>query len=354
MAESKTEMAEIFERDGIVSIKKNVTMSDIAKRLHVSTVTVSKALSDKDGVSQELRTKIKQLAQQMGYRYHTVAKAMKEGITYNIGIVVIERFFNFTNSFYLNMYQQMIKHLTRHKYYGILEIISLEMEENLQLPNMLQDSKVDGLIALGQLHGNYMQKLKDTGIPLIMLDFYDKNIDADSITSDNFYGSYMVTNYLIENGHRDIAYVGDIYATSSILDRYLGYMKALLESRLELRPDWVIKDRDAQGWIGDITLPKEMPTAFVCNCDQTAYQLVNVLLAQGWKVPDDISVVGFDNYMYATLTVPHLTTVEVETEEMVCTAVEAMVRKIREPGYRLGRKVIGGRLIVRDSVRKRE
>lgn len=161
----------------------------------------------------------------------------------------------------------------------------------------------------------------------MFLDFYDEHADIDSVVTDNFYGAYELTNYLIAQGHRDIAYAGNIYSTSSIQDRFLGYYKSLLEHRLPLRNEWVLSDRDDEGAFVEMELPQPLPTAFVCNCDQVAHNLVHKLIALGYRVPEDCSVVGFDNDVYATLIVPQLTTVGVDIEQMARTAIDSMMKK---------------------------
>jgi LacI family transcriptional regulator len=118
-------------------MKKNVKMADIAQKLNVSNVTVSKALADKDGVGDELRAKIKQLANEMGYSYNSVAKSLKDGRTYNIGIVVPDRFLGKTMSFYWVLYQNISKELLKRNYYGIFEILKPEDEDNLILPKTI-------------------------------------------------------------------------------------------------------------------------------------------------------------------------------------------------------------------------
>lgn len=330
-------------------MKKNVTMKDIATRLGVSTVTISKALSNKDGVSDELRDKIKEIAEEMGYRYNSLAKGMKEGRSYNIGIIIAERYIN-DDAFYLKMYQSAVKSLAKVNYYGIMEIIPRSIEKELILPNVIADNKVDGIIILGQLNTHYVDVIKEAGIPLVFLDFYDEHLDVDAVISDSVYGAYVLTNYLISEGHKKIGFVGNIFATSSILDRYLGYYKALLAADIPLREEWILNDRDEVGAFVDIELPEHMPTAFVCNCDEVAYLFIKKLRKEGYTIPEDVSVVGFDNYIFANLSSPRLTTVEVNIDMMAETAVEAIIRKLQEENYSLGRKVISGRLIIRDSV----
>ncbi|HHX60915.1 MAG TPA: substrate-binding domain-containing protein [Epulopiscium sp.] len=333
-------------------MRKNITLKDIAQKLQISSVTVSKALNDKDGVSEELRQKIKDLANEMGYRINTVARSMKEGCSYNIGIVIPDRFTGGVQSFYLNFYQSVSKVLEQYDYYGILQLLSKEDEEDLILPRIYNENRVDGLIVLGQVSRNYVKTLQNMEIPVVFLDFYDEHLDMDSVITDNFYGSYRITNYLMNSGHREIGFVGDIYATSSIQDRFLGYYKSLLEHKIELKQEFIIKDRDEHGKYIELEFPEHMPTAFVCNCDQIAYDVIEKLKKMDYDVPGDISVVGFDNDIYATISSPQITTIEVDTEEMAATAVEYILEKIKNNEREYGRVSIKGRIIYRESVKE--
>ncbi len=332
--------------------KKAVTMSDIAKAMNVSTVTVSKALGDRDGVSAELRERIKQKATEMGYRVHAGTHGAKDGLTYNIGIIVAKHFISDASSFYWIVYRYIVELLQKQNYYGMLEVVNDHngMEE---IPNSVLDHKVDGLIVLGQLSDEYISKLISHQLPTVFLDFYGSREDADAVLSDNFYGAYMLTSHLIENGHRRIGFLGSIGSTSSIQDRYLGYYKALLENRIPLRQDWVIGDRSNESDIfPEFTLPQDMPTAFVCNCDETAYKLVNQLKNAGYSVPEDISVVGYDNHIYSTICNPRLTTIDVNSRVMSTEAVDIILHKIRDVNYRRGRTLVTGKLVRRESVKK--
>lgn len=332
-------------------MKTNVTMKDIASKLGVSSVTVSKALNDKDGVSNTLKLEIKKVASEMGYRFNSAAKSIKEGLSYNIGVMIPQRFTGPQESFYLQVYQQIAIQLDHYGYFGILNILSDEDEDALNFPRVYNEKKVDGIIVLGQISKRYIEIVQNMNLPKLFLDFYDEHAAIDSIVTDNFYGAYELTNYLIHCGHRDIAYVGNIYSTSSIQDRYLGYYKSLLEHGMTIDNRLLLKDRDDQGKYIDIVFPEKMPTAFVCNCDQVAYNLCERLNSMGYRIPNDCSVVGFDNDVYATLTNPQLTTVEVDIEQMARIAVKTIMDKVANPNRHIGRVLVHGKIIYRDSVK---
>ncbi len=249
------------------------------------------------------------------------------------------------------LYQNISKELLKKDYYGIFEILKFEDEESLVLPKMIQDQKIDGIIILGQANRKYIKTIIQTDIPMICMDFYESIPDIDTVVTDNFYGTYLLTDYLIDNGHRDIGFVGNIKATSSIQDRYLGYFKALIENDITYNSQWTISDRLDSGAYIDICLPDKMPTAFVCNCDETAYRLIKTLQRSGVDVPNDISVVGFDNYLISEICDPPITTVEVDMKSMAQTGVEMMIQKINHIHYKAGRRLISGKIIIKSSVK---
>lgn len=329
---------------------KEVTMKDIAACLGISTVSVSKALTGKDGVSSQMRDMIRQKAEEMGYMY-SATKSGKESRKFNIGVLVDAHYVQEqSGNFYFKMYQSIVLKLAQNHYSGILEILTEDMLQKMELPKVITDQKVDGIISLGKIEESYLKKVQETNLPLVYLDYYDQNMDIPSVITDNTYGTYMLMDYLIRKGHKKIAYVGDIHATPSILDRYLGYLRGLIEHHLSFREEYVICDRDKRGQYIDPVLPKDMPTAFVCNCDDIAKMLMEKLTALGYSLPDDISVVGFDNAPIAELTTPGLTTVQVDMDSMTQMSCDLLLRMIAGETDIHGRKVISGQLIIRDSV----
>jgi len=206
------------------------------------------------------------------------------------------------------------------------------------------------VIILGQLSKEYLCKISDFGFPLVFLDFYYDRFKTDSINTDNFMGTYEITNLLVEKGHTKIAFVGNLNLTSSIQDRYLGYYKAMLEYRLPIRNEWLISDRtDESKWI-DIKLPENMPTAFVCNCDKTALILIKKLVQKGFRVPEDCSVAGFDDSVHAVNSLPQISTVRVNLDEMAKMSVRIIIKKINDESTVYGRVLIRGNIILRNSI----
>jgi LacI family transcriptional regulator len=328
-------------------MEKKVRMADIAQKLGISIVSVSKGLAGKDGVSAEMREKILATAKELGYELHEPKKT-ENPASGNIGILVADRFVA-DNAFYPALYRQVMVRSAEYGYSTIMEIVSVEAEKSCTIPAMILGDKVDGIIFMGELRRNYLKTVTNTGLPYILLDFYDEELDADSVTSDNLSGGYRLTAELLRKGYRDIGFVGSIDATSSIMDRYLGYAKALLRAGIPIRPEWRLEDRDAEGRFIPLALPDVLPRAFVCNCDEIAYNLVEQLKRKGLRVPEDVAVAGYDDYQFAMVCDPHLTTYHVNVEDMGRAAAAQLIRKIKGKHFTGGNSVVSGKLVRRES-----
>ena len=334
--------------------KKKVRLSDIADKLGISTVTVSKALSDKEGVGDDLRQQIKAVAEEMGYQTKKALPYSSENeVTGNIGILIPARFFSPDVSYYWHIFNILSTELLHRGYYSIMELLSDDNENNCTLPRMVCDKKVDGLIILGQTSDHYLEALNEVYSNFILFDFYSAKLPFDSVSNDNYFCSYMMTQYVISQGHKNIRFVGNFGATTSISDRYMGFQKAMLENHLSSSPEDIINDRDSHGVMIKIKLPSEknMPTAFICNCDEAAANLINALEEKGLMVPEDISVTGFDNYLPQRKTPVGLTTVYIPPEESTKIAAEQIICKITGAPYIKGRHLVSGSLIIRESVK---
>ncbi len=331
---------------------ENVRMADIAKALGVSTVAVSKALRDQKGVSEALRARVKALAEEWGYRSPSQVRQLSGKAGYTIGALISARYLDSNESFYWRLYQEVNAQAMRKESFMLLETLSNEDARLHKLPKLIAEGRVDGLIVIGKPPGDYAAFLKKSWQKaMVFLDFYDPDAEVDSVISNSFYGAYQLTDYLIRHGHRLIGYVGTLLATDSITDRYFGYRKAILEYNIPMRREWLLDDRDlATGANTELPFPPEMPTAFVCNCDFIAGMLIRVLRKSGYRVPEDVSVTGFDNYLPPGMCDIGITTYSVNLREMAHSAVRMLLRRLDGDKSRPFMQIIDGQLFVRESV----
>ena len=327
---------------------KPVRMADIAEKLGISVVSVSKALAGKPGVSEEMRAKVVALARQMGYE---TARGADSAGTGNVAVLVSDRFFD-DNTFYSSLYRSLVLASGEEGFTCMVEIVSLEAERTVTPPAILTGRKADGIILMGNLSEDYLRLAAGSGLPCVLLDFHAPGLGLDCVVSDNIEGGCALTEHLLEQGRREIGFVGSILATSSIMDRYLGYQRALRRAGIVPREEWLLEDRDEEGSLIPLSMPEQLPSAFVCDCDEVAYRLVETLRQSGVRVPEDVAVCGYDDYRFATLCQPPLTTYRVNVDQMAAAVVSWLARRIRQEDAMAPMMwTVPGRLVTRESTR---
>ncbi len=335
-------------------MNKKVTMKDLANEFGVSVVTVSKALSDKEGVGKDLRESIKKRAKEQGYTVDIRAKSMKTGIKYNIGII-LPYYYTFKDSnFYFEVYKDIIEILDEKGYYATLHIVSQESLDNLNIPRFCKDESIDGLILLGQVKDEYLYKITELKLPIVLADINKNLPNVVSVEFDNYLAGYELCRYLYKKGHKEIGFVGKVDGSRSILDRYLGYQKYLIEKGNFNAEKYNIVDReDNDNEVKrEYTLPNKLPTAYICNCDITAFYFIRDLQLKGIRVPDDISIITFDNTIYSELSNPKITAFETNIYELANSTVKNILKLINKEEIASYKSLIKGNLIERDTVKK--
>ena len=334
--------------------KKSVKMEDIAEALGVSIVTVSNALKGKKGVSDSLRKKIADTAEKMGYR--SVVREKKEEKSYIIGVAVAEKYVKEFPSFYMDIYKRIAAEAVKKGHLTVLEVVTAE-KEALEKPfEPFLEQKTAGLILIGELNELYIQAIRSTyDIPVVCVDYYDVYEDMDYIITDGFGGMEQMTRFLLDQGFSDLMFVGTPDGTKIITDRYLGYCKALELAGEEEAQNNILPDRDFSN--GDyriqFELPDKLPEAFVCNCDKTAEILLQKLKKREIHVPEDVSVVGFDNYNTRNLTPLKLTTYENDEKAIAQISVNTILKRIEGRKKPSGVRIVGGSIVLGNTVRRK-
>ena len=326
-----------------------VKMKDIAAAVGVSVVTVSNALSGRKGVSEDVRQLVEKTARDMGYNQKKPEKPSQSGV---IGVIASEKYITVGNSFYWAMYQNVVYEASKLQSVTMLEIVTFEAEKKEELPKLMRERAISGLIIIGWMSKSYVEKIVGAaGVPIVLLDFQMKGIRCDAVMSSNYVGMYKMTRYLLDRGHKEIAFVGSIRANENIMDRYYGYKKAMMEAGAREWEDWVLEDRDLVEGLSRVEIPKHMPTAFVCNSDWAAGLLYNELTGRGFRVPEDVSIVGYDNYLYGNPFAEKLTTYNVDMKQMARQAVKLLKGKMKGDDKYWGTRYIDSVVIERQSVK---
>lgn len=327
-----------------------VKLKDIAEELGVSVVTVSNALSGKKGVSDEVREEIFRTARKLGY--DTSRYTEKRETETRIAVIVPRKYLEVGNSFYWAMYQQVAYAASKRNSFTILALSESTGEEKNMLPGIVSEKSVDGIIVVGRIEPGQMRKLQTVAkVPVVLVDFYEEGLPFDAVMSSNYLGMYKATRYLLERGHREIGFVGSVRETDNIMERYFGFRRGMEEWKLPIRKEWILEDRDLSTGKINIELPKRLPSAFVCNSDCTARYLYDRLIEKKYRVPEDVSIISYDNYLIGHPLANSLTTYNVDMPLMAKTAIDLLMKKKKRPDKKREIRYIDSEIIERESVK---
>ncbi|MGP3778093.1 LacI family DNA-binding transcriptional regulator [Halanaerobium saccharolyticum] len=334
----------------------SVTIKDIAEKAEVSISTVSKSLNDKGGVSPLTRQKILNIAKEMGYfSFHSQANLK----THNIAFIMSRHHIPiFNNPFYTRVIAGVEIEVETYDYNLLFSTIKLEDLKSSEIPSIVSQNKVDGLILAGADINNEMIKaIEELKFPTVLVDNYLNSPIMDSIVSDNFSGAMQAVEYLISMGHQKIGYAGGPNSHPSFYERYKAYKLEMIENNLEINNKFIkIKDEFDQNMGKELAKSflkeKELPTAIFAANDATAIGLLQTFNKYGVKVPDDISIIGFDNIELTAFTTPKITTISVDKEGMGQEAARKLFDRIQNPEKKSTKSVIPTELIERESVKE--
>ena len=285
---------------------QKITLAKIAADMGVSKVAVYKALNNKKGVSEALRVKIKEYAQSLGY----VCKTSGVDVKNKKFLFFINQDFFLTPSeqFYSTISYFLSAECTRSN--SFLQIAFLEKTNTVEkMKEVINTFVPHGLFIAGQTKPDVLKYLSSCQLPIVYIDYYSPIYNLHYLYVDNYNVSYVLTKYLIDKGHKNIGFVGNVSATSSIADRFFGYRKALCEYGIEFNEGWHIDNNLEKNDDLSHVLPDDMPTAFICHCDAAAQKLYTALSLKGLKVPADVSVVSFDDTPLCDNLFPSLTSI---------------------------------------------
>jgi Transcriptional regulators len=330
-------------------MQKKVTMQDIADKLGITKVSVSKVLNNQPGIGENLRLQILKTAKEMNYTKHKEKSALRK--TYNFAIVCPKRNFLDDEYFYTNIYFYINRYCIENHHGCDCYVITREDEDKGRLPEQLSDKKYNGIFIAGECTANFLSSLSALKNNIVAIDFYNNNFNFDYVVVDNFLAGQYVTKYLLEKGHREIGFIGDYKTTSSISDRYFGYMKTMLRNELVPRAEAQFSVLDVSvGATVPFKLPEKMPTAFICHCDKAAFIIIQALERAGFAVPSDVSVMSFDNTKICEIITPKLTTIDINLKEISKLAIDLMLKRLKDHTKKKRKFYLETSIIERDSV----
>lgn len=341
---------------------KKVTMRDVAREADVAVSTVSQVLNNKPNVSVDTRQHVLEVAKKMGYAKDGLLNKFYASSVSTIGLVtgsLVNGDSMLTNTFFSEIIVNVERECQRNNVN--LMYANIELDEHghaHNMPPMLLNGLVDGAIVVGAfLEETLTDIYTRSGNNLILIDGYtSEKVAIDSVLIDNLQGATIAVTHLIENGHRKIGLIGsNIDDYPGLAQRREAYCRTLKRYNIE---ETFIEESNLQSPVAyDATIRlmtkyPDITAIFSCN-DEIAAKSVMVALQQlNYKVPEDVSIIGFDDTDIASKSNPALTTIHVDRELMGIMGVRQLIERAKNPERSPIKTVVSTRLILRDSVKQ--
>jgi DNA-binding LacI/PurR family transcriptional regulator len=328
---------------------RQTSIKDIARLAKVSHPTVSRALQNSPLVNAETAAKIKKIAEDTGYRASAVARGLVTRRTRSIGLVVTTVDDPFAGEVACGI-EQAANDLG---YAVFLANSNADPRRERSVVQAFAERRVDGIIVTSSRVGaEYLPMLADLDVPMVLVNDQYPGAFVHSVKIANPEGSRMAADHLIALGHRRIAYVGDRSGYQSDTERFEGYREALAHAGIAFAPELAVRGdgrpEAAVEAVRSLLALERPPTAICCYNDMTALGAMRAIRAHGLRVPDDISVTGFDDLFFAGYLDPALTTVRQPMRRMGQLAMENLF-KLLSGGDSVAQIKVDAELIVRSS-----
>ncbi|MDA0120326.1 substrate-binding domain-containing protein [Vibrio sp. T11.5] len=306
------------------------TMKDIARLAGVSTSTVSHVINQSRYVSEEISERVNKAAQELNYTPSALARSLKINRTNTIGMLVTTS----TNPFFGEVVKGVERSCYQQGYNLILCNTEGDNERMRESINTLLQKRVDGLILMcSSLEGERIDVFeKYPDIPVVVMDWGPMLFTSDKIQDNSLRGGYMAAKHLIESGHTEIGCITGPLAKHQAQMRYEGYKRALIEAGLEFNPNWIIEsDFECEGGyeaLNKMHAKGSLPSSiFVCN-DMMSMGVINAAHEKGIRVPEELSIIGYDDIHISKFMTPALTTIHQPKYRLGKAAVEAVLKKL--------------------------
>jgi LacI family transcriptional regulator len=337
---------------------KRVTLSDIAEKSDVSLTTVSLVLRNKagSGIPSETRQRVLKTARDLGYRIKSPLEARQAVNQIGILLRTREDDLPLANPFY-SMIFAGIEAACRQNRFNLLSATLPVNDDNypLEIPRLLDGAHIDGLLLVGTFVDRTLDHLLGAkSMPTVLVDAYSESTAYDAVVTDNYQGAYQAIAYLLEHGHRHIGIVGSLpNAYPSICERRRAYLEALQEHDIATTYFADCHLRREEAFAATTHLLQQCPqiTALFGVNDDMAIVAMRAAQTLGKQVPHDVSVIGFDDIDLAHLTIPALTTMQVDKLSLGRTAVQTLIKRVQGPESPRVTVALSTRLIERHSVR---
>ena len=331
------------------------TIKDVAKMAGVSTTTVSHVINKTRFVAKETEEAVMQAIKSLKYSPSAVARSLKVNTTKSIGMIVTTS----ESPYFAEIIHAVEDHCYRQGYSLFLCNTQNDPEKIKNHVEMLTKKRVDGLLVMCS---EYTQHSLDvlssfSSVPMVVMD-WGPNTDTDIIEDNSFTGGYLATKHLIDCGHKAIGLIAGELDKTTARTRYEGFVKAMNETNLPIHENWIMEGffepEDGYECMNKILTQDNLPTAVFCCNDVMALGAISAITEKSLRVPDDISIIGYDNIHSSRFYAPPLTTIHQSKSRLGAQAVNLLFERIANKdndNHEKHRIAIHPELVIRKSVR---
>ncbi|MCG3863315.1 MULTISPECIES: HTH-type transcriptional repressor PurR [unclassified Photobacterium] len=329
------------------------TIKDVARMAGVSTTTVSHVINKTRFVAEATQQKVLAAVDELNYAPSAVARSLKCNTTRTIGMLVTKS----TNPFFAEVVHGVEEYCYGAGYTLILCNTEGNLEKQRDYLRMLSEKRVDGLLVmcsdLDQMLLDLLERKND--LPMVIMDWGPESPHTDNILDNAEHGGYIATKHFIENGHKKIGCLSGQVDKSTCQERLKGFRKAMAEADLTVNDDWLLEgDFECESAVDaaqKFIAMEDRPTAIFCFNDIMAMALISTFEQAGLRVPDDISIIGYDNIDLAPYFAPPLTTIHQPKRRLGKKAIEILLERVKDKNHERQTFEMTPKLVARKSVK---
>ncbi|WP_170006695.1 LacI family DNA-binding transcriptional regulator [Bacillus fonticola] len=338
-----------------------VTIKDVAKLANVAPSTVSRVIANHPRISEATKQKVREAMKDLGYHPNMIARSLANQSTKSIGLVMPSSTdVVFQNPFFPTLLRGLSEG-AHEKQYALHMTTGKTEEEIFQgVVNMVQGRQVDGVILLySRIEDRVLTYLQEQQFPFVVIGKPFKQVEEIThVDNDNFRAMKEVTEYLLSLGHQHIGFVGGDLHLVVTIERLLGYEKALRDAGLDLVDDYVIHEEflreGGQEAVLELMQLDVRPTALVVADDLMALGVLNTVEEYGLRIPEDLSIISFNNVLFSEMSHPPLTTVDINTFDLGFEAAKSLILKLEYPKEPIKRIIVPHVLVKRCTEKRIE
>ncbi|MED0714933.1 MULTISPECIES: LacI family DNA-binding transcriptional regulator [Aeribacillus] len=331
-----------------------VRISDVAKMANVSTATVSRVLSNSGNVKKETAEKVLEAIKKLNYQPNLLARQLRRLETKTVLVVVPD----ITNTFFSKILRGIEQVAIENDYEVLLGDTGNSLEREKGYLDILRQKKADGMILLtARLESHLLEEISHE-FPVVLACEYLEGSDIPTVSIDNISSARKATEYLISLGHKRIGFLSGPMDVILSRDRLKGFKQGMMQHDIAIEPN-LIQEGDFSFESGFNLMTKllaltEPPTAVFASSDEMAIGAIKAIKAKGLKVPDDISIVGFDDIKFASIFEPALTTVSQPMFEIGQKAMELLIKLIQKDKLEKTQYILEDQLVIRETCKEKK